>query len=146
MTLENLYRSVDMQGIFVDFCLFEHAASLSAPIGDDYVIAIDPTKVSSSADEKVKVAHEDGHCLTHSFYSPGEDFCTRQRFENRADKWAIQKLVPKDELEEAVSRGITEPWELAEYFDVTPEFMYMAMWYYENGNLALPKKQFEVNA
>ncbi len=70
----------------------------------------------------------------------GEVDFFRRFIENRADKWAIQKLVPKDELEEAVSRGITEPWELAEYFDVTPEFMYMAMWYYENGNLALPRQ------
>ena len=140
MTLEDLYRHVDSRGIAVDYYLFAHTESLSAPIGDGYVIAVDPTKVRDSADEKVKVGHEAGHCATHSFYSPGEDFCTRQRFENRADKWAIRKLVPKDELEEAVSRGITEPWELAEYFDVTPEFMYMAMWFYENGNLALPRQ------
>jgi hypothetical protein len=140
MTLENLYRSVDMQGICVDFCLFEHAESLSAPIGDDYVIAIDPTKVSSSADEKVKVAHEDGHCLTHSFYSPGEDYHTRQRFENRADREAIKMLVPKDELEAAVARGITAPWELADYFGVTQQFMELAMWFYQNGNLAMPRK------
>ena len=34
--------------------------------------------------------------------------------------------------------GYTEPWQLAEIFDVTVEFMKLAMWYYANGNMAVP--------
>ena len=135
MTLEDLYRHVDSQGIDVDYTLFEHTESLSAPIGDRYVIAIDPTKVRSSADEKVKVAHEDGHCITHSFYSPGEDYHTRQRFENRADREAIKMLVPKDELDAAVAMGIVDPWDLAEHFGVPQWFMELAMTFYLTGSL-----------
>lgn len=140
MTLEDLYRFVDSQGIEVDYFLFRRTDSLSAPIGDGYVIAIDPTKVINTADEKAKVGHEAGHCATHSFYSPGEDFYTRQRLENRADKWAIKKLVPQAELEEAVAMGITDPWDLAEYFAVPQWFMELSVWYYRNGNLAMPRK------
>lgn len=118
MTLEELYLYADERGISVDWVMFQHAESLSAPIGDGFVIAIDPSKIHGSVDEMMKLSHELGHCETASFYSPHDDLYTRQRFENRADRWAIKKLVPAGELERAVRKGYTEPWQLAEYFSV----------------------------
>lgn len=47
----------------------------------------------------------------------------RKKYERAADKWAIKKLIPKDELEAAFQKGITEVWELAEYFEVTEDFV-----------------------
>ena len=135
MTLDELYASFP-GNIEVDYFMFEHAESLSAPIGNGYVIAIDPTKIRGSADEKEKAAHEGGHCYTGSFYSPGEEFFMRQRYENRADAWAIKKLVPKDELDAARKKGYTELWELAEHFGVTEDLMKKALCWYTYGNLA----------
>lgn len=83
------------------------------------------------ADETVKLAHELGHCETGSFYSRTAALDLRQKHENRADRWAIKKLVPKDELEEAVSRGCCEAWELAEHFGVTEPFIRKAVEYYK---------------
>ena len=134
MTLEDLYNSIPPD-IEVCYFLFNHTESLSAPIGEGFVVAVDPTKVRDEADEKEKVAHEVGHCETGSFYSPGEDCSIRQRYENRADKWAIKKLVPKDELKDAVSKGNTELWQLAEYFGVSESFMLKAVCLYRTGNL-----------
>ena len=127
MTLDDLYLYADAHGITVDWILFKHAESLSAPIGDSCVIAIDPSKVGSSVDEKMKLAHELGHCETASFYSPHDDLYTRQRFENRADNWAIKLLVPAEELERALSDGYTEVWELAERFSVSENFVKKAL-------------------
>lgn len=129
MTLEELYRDTP-ENIDIDYFIFSHTESLSAQIGDGFVVAVDPTKVRSEADEKVKVAHEVGHCSTLSFYSPGEDFVVRQRCENRADWWAVKKLVPLDELAAAVSAGYCEPWQLAEYFDVPEQFLVKAVAFY----------------
>ena len=61
---------------------------------------------------------------------------TARRHENRADKWAIQKLIPVSELDDAVAEGCTELWELAERFGVTESFMRKAVCYYVHGNLA----------
>ena len=138
MTLEELYISVPAY-IDIDYFLFSRAESMSAPLGKGCVIAIDPSKIRSQADEMVKVAHELGHCETWSFYSPGEDYFIRQRGENRANKWAIKKLIPQDGLMEAVQHGITEPWELAEYFNVTQAFMETALWYYARGNMCMER-------
>lgn len=35
----------------------------------------------------------------------------------------MQKLMPSDELLQAVQNGCVEVWELAEYFDVTEDFV-----------------------
>lgn len=99
------------------------------------VIGIDCTKMTDSQ-EKTQLAHEIGHCETGSFYSRYVQVDSRQRHENRADKWAIQKLIPEDELDEAVANGCTELWELAEHFGVTEDFMKKAVCWYTNGNLA----------
>lgn len=113
------------------------AESLSIPFSNGrYGIAIDPGKIKSSADERVKLAHELGHCKQGAFYNPYAACDVRRKHENRADKWAVKKLIPEDELDEAVADGCTELWELAEYFGVTEEFMRKAVCWYIYGNLA----------
>ena len=44
--------------------------------------------------------------------------------------YAIKKLIPKDELKNAADSGITEVWELAEYFNVTEDFVKRAIYIY----------------
>ena len=50
--------------------------------------------------------------------------------EYRANKWAIKKLAPKDEMEEAMKNGYTEIWQLAEYFGITEDMVKYALWVY----------------
>ena len=87
------------------------------------------------ADEKVKLAHELGHCETGSFYNRYAARDIRQKYENRANKWAYKKLVPQDELAEACLQGYREPWELAEYFGVTEFFLRNALEFYRNSSI-----------
>lgn len=124
--VDELYDYADNAGITVDRFMMSHAESLSEPIGNG-AIAIDPFRITSSADEKVKLAHELGHCERGAFYNPYTSFDIVARHENRADTWAIKKLVPKDELNDAVLNGRIELWELAEYFGVTEPFMQKAI-------------------
>lgn len=93
-------------------------------------IAMDPWRMPTLADEKVKLAHELGHCETGSFYNRWAACDVRQKHELRANRWAYEKLVPEDELWEVMRRGYRELWELAEYFDVTEEFLRGALAYY----------------
>lgn len=95
------------------------------------IIAIDNRKVKSSADYKVKSAHELGHCLTDSFYNERCPVTPRGRCERRADIWAILHTVPRRKLMSALRDGNTEVWQLAEHFNVTEQFMIKALRYYE---------------
>lgn len=136
--LLDLYKLAEEEGITVDgFDLgSREALSLMAPDGDCY-IAIDPFKLESSQDERLKLAHEMGHCVTGSFYNRHAACDVRQQHENRANKWAIEKLIPEAELDSAVADGYTDLYSLAERFDVSVDFMRLAVCWYTHGNLAV---------
>ncbi len=129
---QELYIFAEQRGIDVDWFPMNKAESISMPLSTGgYGIAIDPWRLRSTADENVKLAHELGHCETGCFYNSYSSFDVRGKSERRANKWAIKKLIPKDELDKAVRRGSTEVWELAEEFGVTEDFMRMAVNYYK---------------
>lgn len=129
----SLCRLAEERGIDVDFCPLKRAQSLSLPMewaGERCAVALDPDKVTSAADEKVKLGHELGHCFTGSFYNRYAALDLRRRHELHADRWAIVRLIPRQELDVALAHGVRELWELAEYFEVTEEFMRKALVHY----------------
>ena len=112
------------------------SGSLSLQTDQGCVIGLDRTVCDCRSVEKTHLAHELGHCLTGSFYNP---YCARdlrRRHEVRADKWAIELLIPAHALDRAVAEGHTELWDLADHFGVTEEFMKKAVCYHVHGNLA----------
>lgn len=133
MELLELYQLADAEHIPVySFDLPQtHSLSLMNKDGS-CAVAIDPFGLNSSKDEKIRLAHELGHCVTGSFYNRYSDFDIKAKSEWKADKWAIKKLIPKDELQAAFEQGYTEPWDLAEYFNVTEEFIIKAVNYYRS--------------
>lgn len=134
----HLYQFAEENGIPVYWFNLDQAESLSfcGPEGE-CAIAMNPWHLPSVAEEKVKLAHELGHCETGSFYNKYAALDIREKHEHRADKWAIEHLVPAADLRQAAREGHTELWDLAEYFDVTEDFMQKAVWYHRHGNLAV---------
>lgn len=136
-TLQSLYYIAERENIVVDrFALFSREAlSIMAEDGACFV-AIDPEKLLGESDERTKLAHELGHCITGAFYNQYSNYDCRQRHENKADKWAVSQLIPVDELDEAIADGHIEIWDLAEHFGVTESLVRKAICYYVYGNLA----------
>lgn len=130
--MKELFDTAASEGIEVLYSDIPASGSISM----DGYICMDYSLLWGGADERVHLAHEIGHCVTGSFYNRYAPCDIRQRYENRADKWAIKRLVPEDELSEAVEQGHTEPWDLAEYFDVTQPFMEKAIDYYQTKRIA----------
>lgn len=136
--LLSLYLLAEEENIMVDCYQLGKRAALSIMDRDgDCYIAIDPFRLESEMDEKVKLAHELGHCKTGSFYNQWAARDVRQKHENRADKWAVQHLVSEEALDDAVAEGHTEMWQLAEHFGVTEDFIRKVVCWYTNGNLAV---------
>ena len=135
--LQEFYRIAEQQNISVDLFPLQmrEALSLMDSCGDCH-IAIDPEKLKGEPDERAKLAHELGHCLTGAFYNRYSDFDCRQRHENRADKWAVRQIISVEDLDTAIAAGYTEVWQLAEYFSVTEQFMRKAICLYVHGNVA----------
>jgi Zn-dependent peptidase ImmA (M78 family) len=127
--LKELYDLADDNKIAVYYFPFESIVSVSERIDGKEVIGIDTDKITA-AEELMYVAHEMGHCMRGYFYTEDTPLVTRSICERRAEIWSIKKLVPKDELIEALEQGITEVWELAERFNIPDDFMVKALQYY----------------
>lgn len=130
MNLTALYDIATQDNIPVFSFDMNKCESMSLLQDGDCYIAIDPFKIESTADEKVKLAHELGHCETGAFYNVYAVCDIRAKHERRADKWAIKKLVPEDELKEACKYCVNR-WELSQHFGVTEDFMQKALNYYK---------------
>lgn len=130
-TLTDLYKIAEKDNISVDaFSLPEtESLSLMDSNGGCY-IAIDPKQIKDSADEKIKLAHELGHCETGSFYNRYAANDLRGKHEKCADKWSFNILIPFEDLNAAIVSGIVEPWELAEHFNVPESYIREAVRYY----------------
>jgi hypothetical protein len=131
--VKELYEVADSEGIEIVYGDFPMTVSLSMP---GYV-ALDFSLLYDAIEERVHCAHEVGHCCTGAFYNRYAPHDLRSRYETKANKWAIKKLVPVDELEQAVKDGYTEVYQLAEYFRVTEDFMKMAICWYVHHNLSV---------
>jgi len=129
MTTNELYDLAQVDNIPIYSYDLKGIESLSLPLKNKCFIAIDPMLIKSYSDEKVKLAHELGHCETGSFYNEYTSLDIRGKHERRADCWAIKKLIPKEELEKAY-KNCRNRYELSEYFGVTEDFMQKALEYY----------------
>ena len=136
IAIESLYHIAQDAGIDVrkDAVGIDEAFALQLPDGR-MAINLDPTRIRSAADERVKLAVMIGHCMTGSFYNENEDpAAVRNIAKVRARIWAVKKLIPKDELDKARSEGCHTFDDLAAYFGVTNAFVAVAIEYYRNQN------------
>lgn len=105
------------------------AISLLSPSGKCY-IGMDYRAIKTEREERQYLAHDIGHCVKGAFYNPYSPFSLIEQQEYRANKWAIKKLAPKDEMIKAMEKGNTEIWQLADFFGITEEMVKYAMWVY----------------
>ena len=133
----SLYRYAEKQNIPVLSFPLPETGSLSVmDAHGDCFIGMDDSRSMSETEERVHLAHELGHCETGSFYSRYTKVDCIKRHENRADKWAIRRLIPAAQLDSAIAAGHTDLWDLADYFGVTVPFMQKAVCWYTHGNVA----------
>ena len=131
MTNKDLYEIAQAEKICIDTFPLTKNKSVSVKYGNKYYIAIDTIK--SEAEEKVHLAHELGHCKTDSFYNVYAPLDLREKHEYRANRWAVKKLIPKEELTVLLKNG-TAKWDIAEHFGVTESFLNLALiMYFEHG-------------
>lgn len=137
MGVVSLYDELNAAG--VNFYLWDLGNDKATIIemNGRYGVFMDFDNIATEAEENVVVAHEGGHAMTGSTHALNSPYDVVEQHENRADKWAITKLIPKIDLDQAVKAGHTEIWDLADLFNVTEPFMRKAAWWYTYGNLAV---------
>lgn len=136
MILDELYALADGEEIEV-FCWdlpVSRALSLQDGSGRCF-IGIDPMQIDTHAEEAELLAHELGHCMTGSFYSPYVTLDVRRKHENRADFWMVTHLAPAHKLSHLIEQGLTEPWQMAEALDVSQHVIETALRLYSTKNM-----------
>ena len=130
--LVELYTSAYADGalFFNRFNLPKDLKSMTLEMDKNDGIFVDECKIESSTEELEIIAHECGHFYTGATHRVGSPFDLIERHELRADRWAIEKIVSQHYFKSAVNAGVTEPWELAELFNVPQSFMEKAISYY----------------
>jgi len=138
MTTIELYDLAEQNQILVINLEMEEVLSASACYNGNYAIVMDKSQIETGRQEKVCILHEMGHCETGSFYNIYSPLDLQEKHEYQANKWAIHKAIPLDELQFALENGCTEMWELAEEFGVTEDFVKKSLEIYETEGLYTP--------
>ena len=152
--IENLYYIAADNDITVFENCPKNIIGMAAkyPEGIKFISLLDFDSLDTSEfyDEKRKrfytklevFAHEIGHCLTDSFYLSDTPYLERCKQEAQAERWSYEYVIPFSELCEAVQEGNFELWELAEYFNVSENFIKEAIEYYATHNKLVPKELY----
>lgn len=140
MTLSELYERAARQGIEIDILMMRELRAVSFPEG---WIAIDRSRYHDDIEFKCDLAHEIGHCETGAFYNIYSLFDLKSKCERKANKRAVEILMPLDEVRHAMRKGYRTAWALAEWFEVTQSFAEMALAIYE-GDLIHDSEQAQL--
>lgn len=98
--------------------------------GEDTAIFLDFSAITSLRQLNGVCMHELGHAATGALHKVSSQYETVERSEYRANRWAAQHCLTKDSFREAFAAGLTELWELAEYFDLPEQDIKNALSYW----------------
>lgn len=107
---------------------FTDAATIE--VGGRYAVMIDMTQFRSIRSYKGVLAHELGHCATGCTHKVSSPYDLVARHEYKANRWAVERYLPFEQVQRAVQGGLTEPWQLADYFGLPEEMVRWALIYY----------------
>lgn len=131
VTLEQMYGYAHDNGIGVyGFRLPNSRAVTLRDQSGNCIIGIDNSRRYSRAEQKTILAHELGHCATGAFYDLNLPVQTVEKYERKAENWAILNIMPYEAVIEAYRDGVRNLCELAEYFEVSEQLAARAVAYY----------------
>lgn len=100
-------------------------------------VFLDTRVLNTVEKEKTVVAHECGHCFTGATHTVYSSYDIIEKHEYKANKWAAHRLIPPDELAQALRDGYTEIWQLADYFGVTEDFINKTLSIYRSEEIGI---------
>ena len=98
--------------------------------GEWYAVFLDFSKIRSTRLLRGVCCHELGHVATGALHKVDSPFELAERSEYRANRWAAQHYLTREDFQEAFDAGYTEPWQLAEFFDMPERDVRAALTYW----------------
>ena len=98
--------------------------------GTYYAVFLDFSKILSARLLRGVCCHELGHIATGALHRVDSPYELVERSEYRANRYVAQHFLTVESFKEAFSAGYTEPWQLAEYFDLPEKDIKNALTYW----------------
>ena len=119
----------DLHGMGVDVVDLKLKANTAIAFKDNFLV-IDRSRCKTVAKERTILAHEAGHYLSGAFYLAYSPYEIKEQAENKAFAASVEKYLPVCKLRRAMAHGMTEPWQLADYFDLDEDYIIKALHYW----------------
>ena len=116
----------------VDVIPYDGCPKEGATIRDQgyYAVFLDFSKIRSTRLLRGVCCHELGHAATGALHKVDSPYELVERSEYRANRWAAERYLTDQDFRAAFSEGYTEPWQLAEYFDMPEQDIINALTYW----------------
>ena len=98
--------------------------------GEFYAVFLDFTQIRSTRLLRGVCCHEMAHVATGALHKVDSPFELAERSEYRANRWTAQHYLSQQDFREAFDLGYTEPWQLAEFFDMPERDIRSALTYW----------------
>ena len=98
--------------------------------GEHLAIFLDFTKIKTVQLLRGVCCHEMGHVATGSLHKVSSPYELVERSEYRANRYVARNFLTADAFRAAFAAGYTEPWQLAEYFDLPEQDIKKALSYW----------------
>ena len=98
--------------------------------GSRYAIFLDFSQIRSTRLLRGVCCHELSHVATGALHRAGSPYEIAERSEYRANRYAAQNFLTESAFRQAFADGYTEPWQLAEYFDLPQQDVEKALRYW----------------
>jgi len=105
----SLYRELHEAGVSCFSWTLGSEKAATIELKGAYALFVDFDNITSAAEEAAVIAHEYGHIATGTTHRVCSPYDLVERHEHRANKWAIEKLLPRDELYALYADGLTQP-------------------------------------
>ena len=116
----------------VDVIPFAGCPCPGATVRDGIYMAVflDFTQIRSTRLLRGVCCHEMGHVATGALHKVDSPYELAERSEYRANRWCAQHYLSQEDFREAFEAGYTEPWQLAEFFDMPERDIRSALTYW----------------
>ncbi len=132
VTLGQIYKDLDEQKIALYPYEIGGPKALTMEMLGRYAIFFDWRMFTTLAEINQALVHEIGHCATGATHRVYSRYDLVEKHEYKANRFAIERYLPWEEIEDAMQHGLTEPWQLADWFGLPQQFIEKALFHYIN--------------
>lgn len=98
--------------------------------GEQYAVFLDFSQIPSMRLLRGICCHELGHAATGALHKLSSPYELAERSEHRAVRWTAENYLTAQAFQQAFSQGLTELWQLSEYFDLPEQDVAQALRYW----------------